>query len=102
MAFATLNLENPRTGQMRQAPVGFSWTTLFFGVFPALFRGHWIGAIIQLACAAVTLCLSGLVFAFIYNKMYLNHLINEGFKVTGSDVPLEQVEARIGRKIPSF
>ena len=102
MAYATLNLENPRTGKLRQAPVGFSWTTLLFGLIPALLRGHWVGAIVQLVCAIPTAGLSGIVFAFIYNKMYLNHLINDGFRVTGSDVPLEQVEARIGRKIPSI
>lgn len=100
MAFATLHLENPRTGQLRQAPVGFSWTTLFFGLFPALLRGHWIGALIQFVCALFTIGLSGFVFAFIYNKMYLRHLLNEGFKVTGATMPVEAVERRIGFMLP--
>lgn len=100
MAFATLHLENPRTGQLRQAPVGFSWTTMFFGFIPALWRGHWMGAIIQLVCAIVTVGLSGLVFMFIYNKMYLRHLLNEGFKVAGATMPIEHIERRIGFTLP--
>lgn len=99
MAFATLHLENQRTGQLRQAPVGFSWTTLFFGIFPALFRGHWIGALIQFLCALVTIGVSVIVFAFIYNKMYLRHLLNEGFKVADATMPIADIERRIGFRL---
>lgn len=99
MAFATLHLENPRTGQLRRAPVGFSWTTLFFGLFPALLRGHWSGAIIQFVCALFTIGLSGFVFAFIYNKMYMRHLLSEGFKVTDATIPIEDVERRVGFRL---
>lgn len=101
MAYATVNFENPITGHLRQAPVGFSWTTLFFGLIPSLFRGHWVGALIQLICAVITFGISGLVFPFIYNKMYLNHLVNQGFKVTGSTVPIPEIERKIGRKLPT-
>ena len=39
MASMTLNMKNPQTGQVKQAPVGFSWTVFFWGMFPPFFRG---------------------------------------------------------------
>ena len=81
MAYATLLMENPLTGQMKEAPVGFSWTTFFFGFFSALFRGDFKWAIIIFLLALITVGLNGLVFTFIYNKLYIKDLIADGFKV---------------------
>ena len=41
MAFALITLENKKTHQLKQAPIGFSWTNFFFGFFVPLFRGDW-------------------------------------------------------------
>ena len=80
MAYTTIMFENPNTGAMKEAPVGFSWTTFFFGFFPALFRGDWKWAIIMFILAMFTMGLSGLIFMFIYNKLFIQDLIGSGFK----------------------
>ena len=41
MASDVIYFENPNTGARREAPVGFSWTVLFFGGFVPLVRGDW-------------------------------------------------------------
>jgi hypothetical protein len=102
MAFATINFEHPQSGQVKQAPVGFSWTTLIFGLFPALLRGHWVMAAVILVLAMLTLSLSSIVFAFIYNKMYIKYLIGEGFKAASATHDMSQLQQQIGQPIPSL
>lgn len=81
------NLKNPVTNQVKQVKAGFSWTTLFFGFFPALFRGDWKWfAIIALSGMIVGIPSSGFgsmaiyfVYSFIYNKLYIKDLLAKGF-----------------------
>ena len=92
MAFATLNFEN-KSGIVKEAPVGFSWTTFFFGFFPALIRGDWLWAVIIFAATFVTFGLAGFVFAFIYNRLYIQGLLKQGFEVknySGNKALIEQ------------
>lgn len=74
-------------GLIKEVKVGFSWTTFFFGFLPALFRGDlkWavIMFVISLIFGSFTFGLgawvSGLVFSFIYNKIYVKELIEKGY-----------------------
>ncbi|MCV2877587.1 hypothetical protein OE699_01875 [Sedimentimonas flavescens] len=93
-------MKNPMTGQMREAPVGFSWTVFFFNCLPALFRRDWGGFLIMLVISCLTLGLSGLVFMFIYNKMHLKGLIKDGYKATSASADIDWIEQRIGVRIP--
>ncbi|MCI5635577.1 MAG: DUF2628 domain-containing protein [Sarcina ventriculi] len=74
-----VTLLNKNTKQIKRIKVGFSWTTFFFGCFPALFRGDWKWGLIQIVCAICTFGLSSLLFAFIYNKLYINDLLKSGY-----------------------
>lgn len=102
MAHAKIYFENPITGKMREAPVGFSWTVFFFGVFPSLFRQHWSGFLIMIICGALTMGLSHLVFMFIYNKMYIKNLINDGYKAKTATADFDFLEKKLGLQIPRF
>lgn len=82
-----INLTNPTTKQIKQAKIGFSWTTFFFGMFVPLVRGDWkwffILLVITLILGVPTLgfgsALVGLIFSFIYNRLYINDLLGHGY-----------------------
>ena len=96
-------MENPKTGIVKTAPVGFSWTTLFFSGLPALFRGDIMWCFIQLLIACFTALISNIIFAFIYNKIYIKKLLEKGFKV--KDVEggtLEDAKKKLGVNLPQF
>ena len=101
MAFTSIIFKNPNTGAIKEAPVGFSWTTFFFGFFPALFRGDWKWAIIQFILAMITMGLSNFVFMFIYNKLYIKDLIGAGFKAQSiASGDMNYAGAKVGMDIP--
>ena len=103
MAYAKITFENPDTGQIRQAPVGFSWTVLFFGLFPALFRSDWKWAIIMFLIFWVTFGFSNLVFMFIYNKLYVKELLGAGFKAKAVDSGnISDISGKLGIEIPAL
>ncbi|WP_315906862.1 DUF2628 domain-containing protein [Priestia koreensis] len=75
-------------GLKKEVKVGFSWTTFFFGFFPALFRGDlkWavIMFVIELILGTFTIgigsFITGIVFSFVYNKIYIKELIEKGYQ----------------------
>ena len=98
MAFATVTFEN-KSGVVKDAPVGFSWTTFFFGFFPALFRGDWLWAVIIFAASFVTFGFASIVFAFIYNRLYIQNLLKQGFKVRNYSGDKALIEAKAQIKL---
>ena len=71
---------NPHTGVQKEVKRGFSWTMLFFGFLVPLLRGDIIWTIASLVLAGFTYGISWLILPFFYNKIYLNSLLNKGFK----------------------
>ncbi|MGF9699437.1 MULTISPECIES: DUF2628 domain-containing protein [Paenibacillus] len=75
-------------GVTKNVKVGFSWTTLFFGFLPALFRGDLKWAVIMFLIAAalgaftfgIGAWVSGIVFSFVYNKIYIKELLEKGYR----------------------
>tara|TARA_Y100001958_G_C20921950_1_gene335870 strand:- start:261 stop:566 length:306 start_codon:yes stop_codon:yes gene_type:complete len=97
MAYAVITFENKKTKQLKLAPIGFSWTNLFFGFFVPLFRGDWKWAAIFFGVGWITFGFGSFITCFFYNKLYAEELINTGFKVkslNGADKNL--IKASIG------
>ncbi|WP_077306474.1 hypothetical protein [Terribacillus halophilus] len=75
-------------GLTKQVKVGFSWTTFFFGFLTPLFRGDLKWAIILILIEAVVgsftfgigSFVTGIVFSFVYNKIYIKELIEKGYQ----------------------
>lgn len=81
-------------GTVKQCKVGFSWTTLFFGFFVPLFRGDFKWTLIILALNFLVGMFSfgigafivNICFCFFYNRLYINDLLNKGYKpITEAD-----------------
>lgn len=112
MAHSHINFKNPNNGRVKNAPVGFSWTTLIFGFWPALLRGDFKWAGLQiLTMIVVSLATSGtgtivpiILFAFIYNKAYIENLIKSGYKVENiqSSLTLEQLSEKLEIQLPTI
>jgi hypothetical protein len=84
-------------GVLKEVKMGFSWTTFFFGFFPALFRGDLKWAAIMFiagaAVGAVTIgfgaWIPGIIFSFIYNKMNIKELMEKGYRPADDQTQLE-------------
>ena len=85
-----VSLKHTQSGVIKAAPIGFSWTTFFFGGFPALLRGDlkwavimWIvwlsGLGLSFLTFGITSVVFGIVLAVIYNKRYVVERLEEGY-----------------------
>jgi uncharacterized repeat protein (TIGR02543 family) len=62
-----------------ECPIGFSWTTLFFGFLVPLSRGDWVGVLIHLIASALSIGIFWLIWPFFYNKNYIKRLLERGY-----------------------
>lgn len=75
-----VRLKHHATGLIRECPSGFSWTTFFFGFFVPLLRSWYAFAAILLFAGVVTAGISQIIFSFFINKMWMKHLLENGYK----------------------
>jgi hypothetical protein len=97
-------MKHNSSGVLKNGYFGFSWTTLIFGFFPALFRGDFItfigGFAIVVIIGSVTMgigaLLIGIIWAFMYNKYYTRKLLERGYTFNDSEGVNAQAAAAIG------
>ena len=99
-----VRLRHPQTGIIKDGFFGFSWTSFFFGGFPALFRGDVGIGLALLAGGVVAGILSagllwfviGLVWAFVYNKRYTLGLLERGYVFDDTPPLVGEARAKLG------
>jgi hypothetical protein len=90
------NLTN-EAGVTKSVKIGFSWTTFFFGFFPALIRGDLKWAAIMFITAALVgiftlgfgAWIPGIIFSFVYNKIYIKDLLEKGYRPSDDQTQAE-------------
>ena len=95
-----VQLKHRQSGIVKNGYYGFSWTSFFFGGFPALFRGDVAYGLGVLVAGVLFGAYSfgflwfivGLVWACIYNKNYTQRLLQAGYEF--HDVPDRVAEAK--------
>ena len=103
-----VQLRNKFTQQIKEVKLGYSWTTLFWGLFPALFRQDWIGAlvigIINIFVSAFTygtgLIIIDAIIAAFYNKNYIKRQLMNGWE-PANDTSKQSIKMA-GIYIPQF
>jgi hypothetical protein len=100
-------LRHKTSGIMKEGFYGFSWTTLFFGCFPALFRGDFltfIGIFVVLILLGIitfgigTFC-GMFIWAFFYNGYYTKRLLEKGYELAGTTLQNEDAAKVLGVRL---
>lgn len=92
----SIMMKHPATGVLKKGLYGFSWTTFFFGGFPALFRGDILTGVLVIVASVLTFGLAGLIWAFIYNKKYTLGLVEKGYVFAESEEKNRAAKAALG------
>lgn len=90
-----VTLKNMDTGVIKTSPTGYSWTTLFFGFFPAIFRGDFKGAMIGFIGGLFGAWLFFAIFAAFYNKLYIKDLMSKRYTYANEETRQYLIEKGI-------
>ena len=126
MAFTQVTMQSPNLTKVKVAPIGFSWTVLFFYFFVPLFRRDWLMALVMFIFSVIgknhrylvynfdihyfytmphlvppiLATIVHIVFAFTYNKMYLRRLIKKGYHALDEKAKVQGLSAHLKIYIP--
>lgn len=104
-------MTHPKTGEVRTVFYGYSWTTLFFGPFPSLFRRDLMTFfcmfIVTSSIVVVPTAISvdgwgwsgifiSLVWSFLYNKYDVINLLKQGFVFSGRNAVNQTAAEQLG------
>ncbi len=91
-----IRLRHAQSGIVTTGFYGFSWTTLFFSGFPALFRGDILTGAIVLALSASSFWIAALVWAFFYNRVYTSRLLERGYVFDDTPEKIGEAKRALG------
>ncbi|MEW5773873.1 MAG: hypothetical protein AB1916_10165 [Thermodesulfobacteriota bacterium] len=89
-------LKHPQSGLVKKGLFGFSWTTFFFGGFPALFRGDILTGVLVIILNLVSMGIAGILWAFFYNKSYTTKLLEKGYEFADSEGVVSLAKSKLG------
>ncbi len=81
----TVTLIDPYTKEWLTAPLGFSWTNMFFGFFVPLYRGENVFGFIYFVVGILTAFIFNIVMWFIYNKGFIRRKLRDGWLPATND-----------------
>ena len=104
----TVAMIHEQTGIKKEGYFGFSWTTLFFGPFPMLFRGDFltflgyfvVGIIFGFITFGIGWLLMSLIWSFMYNSFYTKKLLEKGYAFNDSEEINAEAAKQLGVLIP--
>lgn len=102
MSKMSLVMENPNTGLVKEAPLGFNWKLFFFPGIVPLLRGDFKTIFVMLLLMLPTFGLIFPVYAAKYNKMYIVRLLEKGYKVSQvRNGTLQDASMELGINLPA-
>ncbi|PSU42606.1 hypothetical protein C9J12_28845 [Photobacterium frigidiphilum] len=91
----TTVLVNKESEEEKTIPSGFSWTTLFFGIFVPLLRGYWpyfFGLLILCFFGGIGIFIAWFVCPFLINNHYRDHMLKNGWTTKEKHLEKKQRE----------
>lgn len=89
-------MKHPQTGLVQKGFFGFSWTTFFFGGWPAIFRGDIVVGVMFIVLQFFTFGIASIIWAFLYNKSYTRKLLEKGYQFADGEGVVSLAKMKLG------